>query len=110
MKPLTVDQYLRDTYVGKTIQFYVREEKIPADDYVPEVIRRTHSPRQYGDNKYKEWTKRTHGDFRDVLITDKIVGITTKGSSRVFWEFETLTGIIIPFRANMTFDIIENHG
>ena len=104
---MTIDQYLRDTYVGKKIQFYVCEERYEADENWGEYVIRKYSFRQAPGRVYKEWEKREKLHFRDVLITDKIVGITTKGLSRVFWQLETLTGITIDFRANMTFEILD---
>ena len=105
MEPLTVNQYLENTYIGKSISFYIQETKFSSG-----YIRQEYSFRQ-GNMHFFEWEERfNNGEkyhFRDVLITDKIVGIKASGRSRVNWIFKTLNGIEFRFYACEKLDIIE---
>jgi len=103
---MTVNQFLYDKYIGKSISFYVDEEKDKEGN-----IRKEYSRRQdtiFPKWEHRIWTKKEQGvdkEFwvRDVKITDKIVKITQKSNR---WIFETLTGYKFEFFADTELLII----
>jgi len=93
---MTVNQFLQDKYIGKSIKFFVEERKNENN----EIVEKSYSLRQ--DGYFKKWTiiewmKRDKGIinyFRDVLIEDKIVEIKP---TRNYWTIKTLNGYYFRF-------------